>query len=230
MDCSRAEAENIVERYISGKLSPAHIQQFEEHYFECNTCAQRVDDWCQIDLVLRQERRRLITPNPVRAWIWTAAAIAAMVLIGFSGRRPAPPPPPAMLAQLEPPQFLFPVRRGAFPQWEYQFQEAMRSYPIHDYGRTIEGLTPVVETWPSAGAPRFFLGACELLAGRPKDAIRELRAVASGDSPFAEQARFYLAHAYLQEGRKIEAIEVLRQLSSAGGEFSTRATEILKKL
>jgi hypothetical protein len=29
MDCSRAEAENIVEQYISGKLSPAHIQEFE---------------------------------------------------------------------------------------------------------------------------------------------------------------------------------------------------------
>ena len=140
------------------------------------------------------------------------------------------PAPPAVLAQVEAPHFLFPVRRGAYPQWEYQFQEAMRSYPMQDYARTIEGLMPVVQTWPSAGAPRFFLGACELLSGRAKAAIRELRIVASGDSAFADEARFYLAHAYLRDERKIEAIEALQRVASDGGEFSGRAREMLTAL
>jgi hypothetical protein len=235
MDCRQVEAENFAEQYVSGKLTPACMQEFEEHYFGCDLCAQRVDDWCQIDLALRQERHRLVLPARSRAWIWTAAAIAAMVLIGLSGRRmgtsvvDAPAMPP-MMAQIEAPHFLFPVRRGTFPQWEDQFQEAMRSYPMHDYARTIEGLTPVVQTWPSAGAPRFFLGACELLTGRAKEAVRELRLVASGDSAFAEEARFYLAYAYLRSGRKIEAMEALQQVSSDGGEFSGRAKEMLKAL
>jgi tetratricopeptide (TPR) repeat protein len=233
MTCRQVKRENIVEHYLAGTLGPARMREFEEHYFECDVCTKRLDDWFLIEPVLRQSRHLLTAPPPVRGWLWTAAAIAAMTLIGLSAPRVPPTllaPPPVQLEQLDPPGFLFPVRRGSPTQWEFQFQEAMRSYPIHDYRSTIDGLKSVVETWPAADAPRFFLGACHLLAGRAKDAIRELRQVASGDSPFAEEARFYLAHAYLREGRRPEALETLRTLASTEGEFTQKARSLLSHL
>jgi len=225
MDCRRAEQDNFVEDYLAGRLDPAAMHEWEEHYFHCDACAQKLAEWCDVQSALRR-RSPGSAKAPRRRWVWAAAGIAAMLIAGLSFQRPAPQTAVSLPA-IDPPNFLFPVRRSFPTQWEFQFQEAMRSYPIRDYPRTIEGLRAVVETWPDAGAPRFFLGACELLAGRTSDAIQHLRDVASGDSPFGEEARWYLANAYLREGREREAHVLLEQIIALNGDFVTQAFSLL---
>lgn len=42
MDHTRIEAEDIPERYLLGRLSPAEEESFEEHLLECRECRERV--------------------------------------------------------------------------------------------------------------------------------------------------------------------------------------------
>jgi hypothetical protein len=233
MNCHQVEWENIIELYVAGKLNRVRMRDFEEHYFGCDGCARRLDDFWRIDSELRQSRERLTSRGHILAWIWTTAAITAIVVAVLNAPGadvPAVQPPHVEVGQLDPPNFLLPIHAGRPASWELPFEDAMRSYPTHDYEATARALAPVVAAWPNVGAPRFFLGACRLLSGDPETAIRDLREVASGESAFADEARYYLAHAYLRDGRRVEALEALQQLASSKGAFAWNAQDLLTRL
>ena len=44
MEHERIAAESVVERYVAGKLPPQEIALFEEHYLECATCQDAIED------------------------------------------------------------------------------------------------------------------------------------------------------------------------------------------
>ena len=43
MDHKTIDAENIAERYVTGRLSPEEAARFEEHYLDCPACCSRVE-------------------------------------------------------------------------------------------------------------------------------------------------------------------------------------------
>jgi hypothetical protein len=243
MDCERADREDIAGRYLSGTLEAGLIEPWEEHYFACDVCADRLESLCAIVRPLRATdasiRAELSSSELSDKWFWAAAALAAMLVLGVATADLRTPPHGvstrdigklAELARVEPPAFTFPVMRGIPTQVELQFQDAMRSYPIRDYARTIADLRAVLEIQPEAVAPRFFLGACYLLTARAGEGIRELRNAAAKDSAFVEEARFYLAKGYLMEGRKHDAVTVLGDLAAMQGELSEVARRLAREV
>src|SRR5689334_22262375 len=87
MDCERAMTENIAERYLNGTLSPAEKEEWEQHYFACEECAERLETLQAIQEPLREmapQIRDEMRPRGVsRAgeagtwWAWVGAAIGA---------------------------------------------------------------------------------------------------------------------------------------------------------
>jgi hypothetical protein len=238
MNCEQVARENVAERYVSGKLDPETKELYERHYFGCDACARNLETWLAIEKPLRA----MASARPGPSWIRGAAAIAAgvVVLIGVS-LLPHPESPVsgpgasqgielAELAHLDPPVYSAPAFRGAENTAETLFREAMDAYLRHDYARAIAGLRASLELDPVAAAPRFFLGASELLSGQIASGVHELEQVAASKSPFAEEAGFDLAKGYLMMGRREDALAILRHLESQGGDFAAQARALTDRI
>jgi TolA-binding protein len=246
MDCERAIRENLAERYLAGTLDTQTRDDWEQHFFGCEECAQQVEILQSVLPPLRemapQIRQEMTPQKPVRRWLWIAIPVAAMagLIIAIPSmdvmrKKAAQPAPVAvakapdftLLAKLDPPAYNAPVLRGVDSPAQRQFREAMAAYQSHDWAKAIEGLQRSLELDSAAAAPRFFLGAAYLLGGNAQSASAELERVASSDSPFRDEARFDLAKAYLAQNRPDEAIASLR---NCGGEFAAPANGLIARI
>ena len=241
MKCQRVERENLMERYLAGGLDAELKEDFERHYFECAECAQQLETWMSIAKPLRE--MAAASAQPRRQWAGGATAIAAgiLVVIGVSlaprndtategTTAIARGATLAELARLEPPAYVAPGLRGAETTAETLFREAMEAYLRRDYAGAIAGLRASLRMDPEAAAPRFFLGASELLTGRTVDGMNDLGRVAASNSAFAEEARFDLAKGYLMLGRRREAVVLLRIVESQGGDFASQAHSLIERI
>ncbi len=247
MNCETVERDNIIERYVAGKLEPPLKEEWEEHYFGCDACARELETCLAIAGPLRERADEMPTRRGAsRVWLWRGAAIAAALLVTAGvwmtmrsgarapetvrSERPGQSSEIAELARLDPPAYDPGNVRGAESKAEQQFVQAMQLYRGRDFAGAIPGLRVALETDPRAAAPRFFLGACYLLTGDSADGIRELQTVATGDSPFVEEARFDLAKGYLAAGRRQEALDTMRQVAGGSGDLRESAQRFVDRL
>lgn len=79
MDHEQIEEENVVERYILGRLGPEEEALFEEHLLECQDCRQRVsweDDFrTSLQGVAAEEAARAVARAGVLAWLGRRSAL-----------------------------------------------------------------------------------------------------------------------------------------------------------
>jgi TolA-binding protein len=143
--------------------------------------------------------------------------------------RPPERPPLDVLARVEPPPYAPLVVRGGEPGDE-AFARAMERYVRGDYGGAAAGLRAAVKEDPESAEAQFYLGVCELLAGRPEAALGPLRRAAAGDPGFAEAARYYMAKAHLARGDVAAAREALRAVARGDGDHKEQAARLLGQL
>jgi len=104
--CERVLQDDMAIAYLRGDLGEAERDAFEQHYFECADCFERLQVLRALPAVLRQEGAvgRLPRRAPVvTAWAWAAgvafvAVAAAFVLRGTGARDPWPGPSPSPAA------------------------------------------------------------------------------------------------------------------------------------
>jgi hypothetical protein len=74
-------AQNLTERYVTGKLSPEESAQFEEHFVDCAECLDRLESAERLrDGLRRTGARQAVRPQapwPQTAWLVAAALILA---------------------------------------------------------------------------------------------------------------------------------------------------------
>jgi hypothetical protein len=236
VDCDLVQSGNIIERYLSGSLDPKLLEQWEAHYFACPSCAQLLETWQAVERPLRDAAPRIRREIEARRTgrVWAAAAIAAALVVALGiglMRRPAADRPHAVvavrqlpaLANLEPAAYEETPMRGVPTRAETLFREAMRHYQARDWVAASEGLRASLQQDAASPAPRFFLGISLMLAGRIAEGAHELDAVASGGSPFAEEARFNLSKGYLWLGRREDALNELGKVVAGQGDFARPA-------
>ncbi len=90
MDHSTIDAENIAERYVTGRLLPEEAADFEEHYLDCPACCARVEAAERLERGFRrlaedaaagapQARASRWSPSP--RWGLAAAALLVTALL-----------------------------------------------------------------------------------------------------------------------------------------------------
>ncbi len=268
MDCEQVKREELVERYLSGELSEAEQDVFEQHYFDCVRCFEELRVLRSLQAGLERAEAAVRTEPERAAWPWRWALAGGLagviVLVGMRfwpqgpfGRGkhspqvaasprvppqptpgvqpvesvPSPGPTLAALARVEPPDYTPALWRGTSDQATVRFRQAMEFYQKKQYGEAIPGLREAAQLNPQAADVRFFLGACYLLNGLPKLAIKEFqRAVALGESPYLEDAHFYLAKAYFLKGNVAAAEKELETTVRLQGEREKQARDLLRKL
>lgn len=87
MDHHSIEADGVVEGYVTGRLDPATLARFEEHYLDCPRCVAAIEEAEQLGAGLRQVAREdagrgapAAPTKRLRLPLLMAAAIAGMAL------------------------------------------------------------------------------------------------------------------------------------------------------
>jgi hypothetical protein len=91
IECRYSDDDDVLRQYVSGRLSDEAAEEFEQHMFECDRCAEEVERAMELRAVMgKPQSRRLYVPL-------AAAAIVAAVALSLWQARPrenplAPPP------------------------------------------------------------------------------------------------------------------------------------------
>jgi hypothetical protein len=249
----------LVEKYLQQELSDDSREAFEQHYFECDRCFERLQTCRALQVELARDRPAAQRVPPARPWIqrWGWLPAAAILVLTTSlvlwqrdvpvtpppvdtrqsdapGPRPdAAPPVPSLveLGRVEPPAYVPGRLRGVQDEATARFADAMRQYQQGDYRAATTGLAAAARLDPEAPHIQFYLGVSHLLTGETNAAIASLqRIVALGDSPFMEDARFFLAKAYLQNRDATAAEQALTATIELRGEREAEARRLLDQL
>jgi tetratricopeptide (TPR) repeat protein len=202
MNCEQVMKEEIIEKYLLGRLGEADEEAFEQHYFECPRCFEELETYRALQAELRRAgpatRAEYFERRPSWRWLWAAGLAAALVTVGiaFWLRRSAPqsvPPAPAAmtlprampptpsrspgpflteLARFEPPPYTPLTLRGVTDEATERFHEAMAHYLKKDYTAAIRGLRAAARLDPKAANTQFFLATSYLLTDKTDAAIQ----------------------------------------------------------
>jgi tetratricopeptide (TPR) repeat protein len=88
MNCREAEEQDLLERYLLDQLAERERDEFEKHYFECESCFSQVKASLAMQEELRQRQLVRIPAGGVRmrrAWAWTPvfAVFVLLVAVGI---------------------------------------------------------------------------------------------------------------------------------------------------
>ena len=248
MDCEQIKGDEIIEKYLTGKLAEKEQREFEAHCSGCPACLERLEIVRTLQSELWEQNRAADTKiaerlHPwSRRWVYAAAAAVLILAIGLAlwwyldpmrGGGISVPGPTVDMADLgsfEPPAYLPPpAPRGAADEAGERYERGMKFYLEGNYSQAIPELESAIRINPGAANSRFFLGICFLLTGQNKRGIGELKeTIARGDPAFAEEAHFYLGKAYLRQKNIRLARKELQAVIDAGGRLAEEAGRLLK--
>jgi len=256
MTCEEVERDEVAEQYVAGRLSEDDQARFEDHYFDCTACLERVRiiEQARADLSLQEH------PMVWRNWRRAGAGLAAAAVLALAVRAgydrwiandaspvaerppdviapsPSPSTPPAPIVQpslgkIELPPYNAPRMRTAPTDAQRAFRDAMVFYAAGNCDATLSGLRRALALDDSLLAARFYLGVCELERGRPLAAAPALeQVIAAGESPYLEDALFFLADARIGEGNLTAARAGLERVVSLRGNRRDEAQRLLTQL
>jgi len=256
MNCQRVEEEEIIERYLTGKLPEAETEAFEQHYLGCQSCFQELQ--FRHSAAIELKRQPLVSSQPAALpwttrWPWGLAAAAVLLLalasVTFLYRRQnseVNQKPPAhneagqeiiaRLAQVDtaPPYVPLTIRGGKTGAAVERFQEGMRKYVQHDYAGAVGPLEESVRLDAELQPALFYLGISHLILDQPDEAVAQLsRLIRMEPNPYTEESHWYLAKAYLKKRdlgsaqKELEAVVTLNGPHLAG---ARQALELISKI
>jgi Putative zinc-finger len=243
MICSQVRSENLIERYLDGKLAGPDRDAFEEHYFNCEDCFAQLEAARAAQPVLREMgiAEELKKPNLTIGWIaaGVAAAVIAWALIDTSISSPPvvatkteSAKPLLALSEIEPPPYTATVLRGQEENPGKQaFRAAMASYSKHDWAATQLELTHVLREYPGQADALYFRGIARLMAGNAVDAFGDLSEVIKrgAATPYEEEARYYDAQALLVLSSAGPARQQLESVIQMHGDYEAKARALLQR-
>jgi TolA-binding protein len=259
VNCSQVEERDLADQYLLDLLTEPEREEFEVHYFECESCFSDLQTRraVQDELRLQSAPVARVGLSWFRLPVWVPGFVAVFLLIGLgiwwrrassiqpvmaSSSQPTNVAAPTVetpsaapllerLAHVMPPPYVAVALRGPEDRAQEEFRQAMQYYVEGDYGNAIGGLRAAAIASPRTPAFSFYLGACYLLTHQVENAIDALRKTVSlGDSSYLESAHFLLAKAYLAEGRVPAAQDEFKTTIRFGGSKQSEAREILGQL
>ncbi len=246
MTCHQVAAENLIERYVQGTLDPALRDDFENHYFACESCLAALQTVQRIKPVLATQQPPVIGKRPLLPWIGLAAAAAVIFAVMTWPRLTLAPvtafPPVArvqdpaapvmlLLAEVQPAPYAPTLFRDGSSGAQPDFQQAMKLYQSRQWKEAAQALAAVARRPPTDPAALHFAGISHLLANQTESALAALdRVIAMGPkSPFEEEARFFRAQALLLSDRRPEARQELERIIQRRGDYDAAARSLLNR-
>src|SRR5579885_2959140 len=212
--CERAADDELIERYVTDKLSSADAAAFEEHLLTCAACQDAVEVALELRRALPAVPSQRISARP-RGIVPRAAAFAlaaaSVVLLGAGlalvqrSRHGASPVDAG--GAIDAPLYLGAAVRDARSPADSIFDVAMTRYAAADYAAAAARLTDVLALDRNAVPALFFRGASYLMLGRARDARVDFsRVIDAGNEVYGAESRYYRARAELALGDRTAAL------------------------
>jgi tetratricopeptide (TPR) repeat protein len=253
MDCRQVEQEEMIERYLAGKLLEKEAEAFEQHYLSCPSCFEELQ--FRHAAAIELKRQPLVSSRPVAVsstsrWIWGLAAAAVLLLSLISVmifHRRLPPQmtqkPPAQnearqeviarLARVDaaPPYVPTTIRGGKTGAAMQRFQQGMKDYVQRNYAGAIGPLQEAVRLDADLQPALFYLGISHLIIDQPDEAIAQLSKLTRMEaSPYTEESHWYLAKAYLKKRDLGSAQKELEAVVTLNGPHLAEARQALEMI
>lgn len=217
VNCERALQDDVASAYLRGGLSEDDRDAFEQHYFECAACFERLQVMKDLAVVLRDDapvRSRsagtVRRPAAAAGWLAWAAGAAFVAVAAAVVLRNAPPSGGlATVAPVAPPSATATSSGGA------PTSAVSPDRPDLDVLARVEP-PPYVALVTRGGdaAEQGFARAMEsYVRGEYAAAAAGLRSVLRGD-PASLEAKFYLGVSELLAGRPEPAVRELRRVQA----------------
>lgn len=240
VDCQQVQHNEIIERYLNGRLSDDEVVAFEEHYLGCERCFRELRLGHALASELRRQPREAVEVSPLWRFRWRWAlvsAVAGIVLVAslilLQIRSPQTSDEQVLdqlAAVTEYPPYLPSTIRATTPAMDV-FQDAMREYTQSNYVRAAQLLEQSVRLDPEHRPSIFYLGISYLALGRVDDSIAWLSRLARAEpNPYSEESHWFLAKAYLKKRDLRSARSELQQVAAGGGMYAAEATQALEVL
>lgn len=110
-------------------------------------------------------------------------------------------------------------------------QSAMESYNEQAYTDAVAKFENILQNDPDNAHVLFYSGASYLILGENDKAVRNLQKVAQTENTaYALTARWYLGLAYLKQDNIAQAREIFSSLKESGSSYANKANTILQQL
>ncbi len=252
MECKISQQKNMIERYLSGALSPEEKEGAEEHLFNCEVCFEEIQLREEMSKLVKEERQILFADylqtqqaevkkgvyspgfgemlvnlfsNKQRKWALATVVLAVVAVAIFIIINPVPHSPIAQLYETEPFPFVKPSIRGA-NSGQKLFFESMEYYELQDFKMVAEKLENALETNPELKDAYFYLGVSYYLQNDLDKALENL-IIDTENNPNAEKGHWFLGHTYLKKnamGKALQQFEIVAELQQKI--YSQRAQEL----
>jgi len=242
--CKKVDDEEIIERYLTGRLSLEEAEAFEQHLLECQRCFSELQ-WRHAAAIELESQtvRPAVSSRPLRryGWRFATAAAAGMLLLAalfsyvflFRGVKPDSEAVIDQLASLgQPPLYLPSTIRGAKSQPALElFAKGMREYANQKYQDAVPLLESAARLDPDHLPTAFYLGISYLILDQPDAGIPWLVKVVRADpNPYAEEGHWFLSKAYFKKGNLDEARRELEAVVKLEGSYAPPAQNALERM
>lgn len=219
---SQEELESI-ERFWQGKFADREEgKRLRERYANDVLWREKADGLRLFALAIQESEledrlkdfhRHLEAPRSIRPKGWSKWAVAActigLLFVGilfFFSRTSEE----KLFAQFYRPDPGLPTLMGVSDH--YEFENAMVSYKMGNYGEAIEGWRQLLKTYPQNDTLNYFIGSAYLAEGNVESAVQSLNQVISvPGSVFRSDAYWYSALGQLKMNDRDEAIWALQR-------------------
>jgi len=242
--CKKGADQEIMERYLTGRLSLEEAEAFEQHLLECQSCFSELQ-WrhAAASELRRQAARPAVSSGRTinYGWRFATAAAAVMILMAalvylFFLSRGLKPDSEAVIDQLaslgQPPLYLPSTIRGAKSQPALElFAKGMREYANQKYHDAVPLLESAARLDPDHLPTAFYLGISYLILDQPDAGIPWLVKVVRADpNPYAEEGHWYLSKAYFKKRDLDLARRELEAVVGLNGSYADTAQKSLERL
>ena len=253
MRCEEFQNSEIIDEYISGKLSEKERESFARHFFECDLCFEELkfrESLIRVckehgdilfaelsderEVTQRGKLTRLLDKLfsgrfwPTR-WVYAAVSLAVIVILISIFSSIFVSNQYDHLVNIKPYPYLLAGLRSGASEEERLFHEAMRFYSNEEYGRASQRLEKVVAMDSENVLAQFFLGVSFLMNGKPARAIKNLEKVSMAE-PDSEIFHWYLGQAYLKKGDGEKAREEFVRVRDLDGTYRSDAEALMRKI
>jgi len=243
-----------IDSYLSKELPAEKAEEFEMHYFECDSCFARLKVEERLrskEIPILLDRSRSVSPLQ---WLFgwkPAAAFAAVCLVMVAVvvmkdnkdlsrilELTDVPAPIYITSEIRGRSGVQPnVPQGGVPHSGVHrsgevgtFDRAMSHYNKKEYADALRLLKTIQDQKENTSVV-FFRGVCFLFSGSLEQAVVQFdRIIAEMNPSYYDEAFYYKAVALLRLNKEKEALEQLRYLSQLYSPYAPKAEALIKKI
>jgi len=227
------EFELLIDYYLKGELGDKKQEEFEEHYFTCDSCFLNLKIKEKIlnkeISIKNNEKNKLISLILKPAMVFAAVLIifVSVLFINNNNTKHFNKNFINIVNNEEIPIYMIKEQRGEFKE-DKTFEKAIEFFEKKEYLKSLNLLNKVENQNLKIN---FLKAICYLKLMKPKKAIKEFDKIIKTMHPsYYDEALYYKSLALLIMNKKEEAKKILNQLKRMFSPYALKSEIIIKKI